>query len=246
MFVPIINELTLSLTNKTFAFSCKRPANTTSGTSLKSRTRNTPGPTHYLASHELFETNLTYLTLPIDAVGVNVSFAVQQKYAENNLIFMFNADVVQNARVVNTSPFSLINQMVGKMGLLQLNSMQISQNKHLTLLVQNSEASRIDGVIRWDMEEFDQESKTREETTFRLECTINLYKEDEANPLPLYKWELVSKYSTFKNTKQKKLILSLSRKHLLSSKFKVSKIEYVFIEISFILEDQYVNLYVLI
>lgn len=97
--MPILNDLTVNLMNKTFSFSFKRPPKTISGTSLKSRSRN-GHLSSSLPEHGFNRKNLSFYDMTIDDLGVNVSLAVQQKYAENNLYFMLEADVVGNTRFV--------------------------------------------------------------------------------------------------------------------------------------------------
>lgn len=105
-------------------------------------------------------------------------------------------------------------------GLLQLNSIQIGQNKFFTLLVHNEEMNLLDGTIRWNVEDLSTDLSQREEKIYKFDLMLS-HKSDGNDPSPKHRWEFDSKFSTFKNSDSKKVIASLSRKELGGTKWKV-------------------------
>lgn len=115
------------------------------------------------------------------------------------------------------------------LGLLQVNSIQIGQDKHLTLLVHNQQKTRLEGSIFYDMEDFSSDPEKKEEKSIRVDIRFS-HKTDENDPIALHKWDFLLKFSTLKRSNVRKVILSLSRKELNGPKWKVSNksIKYLF------------------
>lgn len=105
-------------------------------------------------------------------------------------------------------------------GLLQLNSIQIGQNKYFTFLAHNEELTQLDGIIRWNIEDLSTDPRQKEEKIFKFDLFLN-HKSDRNDPSPKHRWEFLSKVSTFKNSDSKKVIASLGRKELGGAKWKV-------------------------
>lgn len=105
-------------------------------------------------------------------------------------------------------------------GLLQLNSIQIGQNKYFTFIAHNEELTLLDGIFRWNLEDLSTDSTQREDKVFKFDLFLN-HKSDRNDPSPQHRWEFLSKVSTFKNSDSKKIIASLSRKELGGAKWKV-------------------------
>lgn len=104
-------------------------------------------------------------------------------------------------------------------GLLQLNSIQIGQNKYFTFLAHNEEMTQLDGTVRWDIDDLSTDPRQREEKIVKFDVFLN-HKSNRNDPIPTHRWEFLSKTSTFKNSDSKKVIASLSRKELGGGKWK--------------------------
>uniref|UniRef100_A0A336MI65 CSON015062 protein n=1 Tax=Culicoides sonorensis TaxID=179676 RepID=A0A336MI65_CULSO len=218
IFAPMMNEITFNLQNNSLSFSFYRPPALTTGMSLKSRTRNEPKDSYPIIDLSGKE-KIKSLHYFIKDLGVNVSVSIHEDYAHENLEFTLEKDIQANAKILEASSFSPLNRLMDFFGLLQLNSIQIGQNKFFTLLAHNEELTFLDGVIRWDIEDLSTDPKQKEEKIFRFDLSLN-HRSDRNDPSAEHRWEFLSKISTFKNSDSKKVIASLSRKQLGGSKWK--------------------------
>lgn len=97
LFAPLINEITFNLPNNSVSFSFYRPPKLTTGVSFKSRIRNEPSNEYPMIdlSNEEKVKSLHYF---VDDLGVNISMSIQQDYAQENLEFMLEKDILGNAK----------------------------------------------------------------------------------------------------------------------------------------------------
>lgn len=105
-------------------------------------------------------------------------------------------------------------------GLLQLNSIQIGQNKYFTFLAHNEELTLLEGVIRWNIDDLSADRDQKEEKIYKFDLYWS-HKSDRNDPSPKHVWEFVSQLETFKNSDSKRIVASLSRKELGGAKWKV-------------------------
>lgn len=126
-------------------------------------------------------------------------------------------------RVFSKVPFSFINNALTITSLIQLNTIHISRDKHLTILFDNKKRSKIDGSIRWEIDDLSQMASSKEDYVFKVDCQLShrVDLEDNSENKTLHKWEFSSKYSTLKNSKATKMMISLTRKVYNGSKWKV-------------------------
>lgn len=96
-FVPIVNELGLNLAEKTLNFAFYRPSNLTTGVSLMNRVRNTPS-TNYLIPNVIIKKKIKSVSWDLEDIGLNLSMSIQQDYAQENVEFMMESDILRNTR----------------------------------------------------------------------------------------------------------------------------------------------------
>lgn len=109
--------------------------------------------------------------------------------------------------------------------IIQLTSVHISRDKHLTVLLTNQPNSKIEGVFRWDFEDFSHNANVEEKKVLEIQFSLlHLLDFNDPHPKQLHKWEFSSKYSTFKNRSASKAMMSLNRKAIDGDRWKVSLI----------------------
>lgn len=97
LFAPLVNEITLNLPNNSVSFVFYRPPKLTTGVSFKSRIRNEP-VNEYPIIDVSGEEKIKSLHHFVDDLGLNVSMSVQKDYAQENLEFMLEKDILGNAK----------------------------------------------------------------------------------------------------------------------------------------------------
>jgi hypothetical protein len=138
-------------------------------------------------------------------------------------MFLFETDVLDNAKVFTRAPYSIMQNLLTLVSIIQLTSVHISRDKHLTILLTNEPKSKLESVIRWNEENFSQNLAAKEKTVMKIDCTLlHLLDFNDPHPKQLHKWEFSSKYSTFKDSKTSKAMVSLNRKTKNGDKWKVS------------------------
>lgn len=138
-------------------------------------------------------------------------------------MFLFEADVLDNAKVFTRAPYSIMQNLLTLVSIIQLTSVHISRDKHLTILLTNQPNSKLEVVVKWESEDFSQNLIAKEKNVFKIDCSLlHLLEFNDPHPKQLHKWEFSSKYSTFKDSKTSKVMVSLNRKTQSGDKWKVS------------------------
>lgn len=191
----------------------------TSGIALKSRTinfcgsKNTAVETNDLPSHEL----------NLEDIGVNIFVAHNVESSKENLLFFFETDVLDNAKVFTPAPYSIMQNILTLVSIIQLTSVHISRDKHLVIKLTNQPKSKIEGIIRWESEDYSQNAVAKEKDVLKIDFSLlHLLDYNDPHPQQLHKWEFSSKFSSFKNSKTSKAMISLNRKTRDGEKWKVS------------------------
>lgn len=118
-----------------FYFNCRfslyRKDSITSGLALKSRTINNSGGSaksvNDVPTHEL----------KMEDIGVNILVGHNVESSKENIMFLFEADVLDNAKVFTRAPYSITQNLLTVVSIIQLTSVHISRDKHLTILLKN-------------------------------------------------------------------------------------------------------------
>ena len=191
----------------------------TSGIALKSRTINFCGSkltaveTNDLPSHEL----------NLEDIGVNIFVAHNVESSKENLLFFFETDVLDNAKVFTPAPYSIMQNILTLVSIIQLTSVHISRDKHLVVKLTNEPKSKLEGIIRWESEDYSQNAVTKEKDVLKIDFSLlHLLDYNDPHPQQLHKWEFASKFSSYKNSKTSKAMISLNRKTRSGEKWKVS------------------------
>lgn len=188
----------------------------TSGLALKSRTRNSSGSNKFSNDAPNHEFNL-------EDIGINVLIAHNVESSKENLMFLFEADVLDNAKVFTRAPYSVMQNILTLVSIIQLTSVHIARDKHLTILVTNQPKSKLEMSIKWAFEDYTKNPSSKEKNIMKVDCNLlHLLNYNDANPTQLHKWEFSSKYSTFKESTISKAMMSLNRKTISGEKWKVS------------------------
>lgn len=192
----------------------------TSGLALKSRTINFSG-TKQIASKST--NNIPTHELNLEDIGLNIKVGHNVESSKENIMFLFETDVLDNAKVFTRAPYSIMQNILTLVSIIQLTSVHISRDKHLTILLTNKPKSKLEGFIRWESEDFSQSPAAKEKNVIKVDCSlIHLLDFNEPHPKQLHKWEFASKYTTFKDSKTRKAMVSLNRKTKSGDKWKVS------------------------
>lgn len=192
----------------------------TSGLALKSRTVNFSGKKQ-IAIKSINEVPTHKLNL--EDIGVNILVGHNVESSKENIMFLFEADVLDNAKVFTRAPYSIMQNILTLVSIIQLTSVHISRDKHLTILLTNQPNSKLEGVIKWDSEDFSQNLIAKEKNVLKVDCSlIHSIDFNDPSPKQLHKWEFSSKYSTFKDSKASKVMMSINRKTKGGDKWKVS------------------------
>lgn len=168
-------------------------------------------------------TNVPTHELNLEDIGVNILVGHNVESSKENIMFLFEADVLDNAKVFTRAPYSVMQNLLTIVSIIQLTSVHISRDKHLTILITNVPKSKLEGAIRWDSEDFSQNLIAKEKNVLKVDCSLlHLLDFNDPHPKQLHKWEFSSKYSTFKDSKMTKATISLNRKTKGGDKWKVS------------------------
>lgn len=160
----------------------------------------------------------------IDDIGINIFLEHNVESSKENLIFLLESDVHTSAKVFTKTPYSIIQSILTLVSMIQLTSVHIGRDKHLTLRLTNEPKSKLEAVFKWETEDFNQKATAKEERVIKIDCNLFhiLNYDDNENSKLLHRWDFSTKYSTFKNSKASKAIVSLNRKTSDGDKWKVS------------------------
>jgi hypothetical protein len=201
------------------AFYRKEPI--TSGMALKSRTRNYHGNSDASKNKNGVPTS----KFNIDDIGINILVEHNEESSKENLIFLLESDVHTSAKVFTKTPYSIVQNLLTLVSMIQLTTIHIGRDKHFTMRLTNEPKSKLEAVFKWEKEDFIHKATAKEESVIKLDCNLfHILNYDDEHPKQLHKWDFSTKYSTFKNSKASKAIVSLNRKTSEGDKWKVSKI----------------------
>lgn len=159
----------------------------------------------------------------IEDIGVNILIGHNVESSKENVMFLFEADVLDNAKVFSRAPYSVMQNILTLVSIIQLTSVHISRDKHLTILLTNHPKSKIEGVFRWETEDYSQNPIAKERSVIKVDFSLlHILDFNDPHPKQLHKWEFSSKYSTFKDSGASKAMVSLNRKTKDGDKWKVS------------------------
>jgi hypothetical protein len=106
---------------------------------------------------------------------------------------------------------------------VQLNSIHIGRDKHMTLLLTNPQKTKIEGIIRLQTEDLTQTLSSKENQIYKIDCSMSHKTDTQAvEGKTLHKWDLMAKYTTYKNSTTHKIMLSFGRKLHNNQKWKVN------------------------
>lgn len=201
-------------------FSLYRKDSLTSGLALKSRTTNFSGNKQFASKST---NNIPTHEINFEDIGVNILVGHNVESSKENILFLFEADVLDNAKVFTRAPYSIMQNLLTLVSIIQLTSVHISRDKHLTILLTNQPKSKLEVQVKWDSEDFSQNLVAKEKNVFKVDCSLlHLLDFNDPHPKQLHKWEFSSKYSTFKESKTSKAMVSFNRKTQSGDKWKVS------------------------
>uniref|UniRef100_A0A182LXY5 Vitellogenin domain-containing protein n=1 Tax=Anopheles culicifacies TaxID=139723 RepID=A0A182LXY5_9DIPT len=226
VYIPVNNEIVWDIAGKSISYSFYRPENMTSGISLKSRTRNTPANGSTAAETlEPKEEDIAKYGYRIDDLGIQLLARVHQDYTKDNVMFMLETDILDNAKVLTKAPFSLVNNLLRIISLIQLNTIHIGRDKHLTLLIANDQKTLLQGTLKWDTQNYSKQPSVPENEVLRVNLilahTIPKPEGSRDEVKVLHKWDIVSQYTNFKCDRAAQIFFSLTRHEWNSSHWKV-------------------------
>lgn len=199
-----------------FRFSLYRKEPITSGLSLKSRTRS------FFGINEIAKQNheIPVYKFNLDDIGINVLIGHNVESSKENLMFLFESDVATSAKVFTRTPYSIIQNILTVISMIQLTSIHISRDKHLTILLANEPNSKVELGFKYKFEDI---KSPNDGNVVTIDCNLlHIHDYDSVHSKQLHKWEFSTKYTTFKNSKASKAIVSLNRKTINGEKWKVS------------------------
>lgn len=154
---------------------------------------------------------------------MNIKIGHNVESSKENIMFLFETDVLDNAKVFTKAPYSIMQNLLTLVSIIQLTSVHISRDKHLTILLTNEPNTKLEGKVGWEAEDFSHNPAANEKHVVKVDFSLlHLLDFNDAHPKQLHKWELSSKYSTFKDSKTSKAMVSLNRKSMSGDKWKVS------------------------
>uniref|UniRef100_A0A182VEI7 Vitellogenin domain-containing protein n=1 Tax=Anopheles merus TaxID=30066 RepID=A0A182VEI7_ANOME len=226
VYIPVNNEIVWDIAGKSISYSFYRPENMTSGISLKSRTRNTPANGSSAAETlEPKEEDIAKYGYRIDDLGIQLLARVHQDYTKDNVMFMLETDILDNAKVLTKAPFSLVNNVLRIVSLIQLNTIHIGRDKHLTLLIANDQKTLLQGTLKWDTQNYSKQPAVPENEVLRVNLilahTIPKPEGSRDEVKVLHKWDIVSQYTNFKCDRAARIFFSLTRHEWNSSHWKM-------------------------
>jgi hypothetical protein len=167
--------------------------------------------------------NIPTHELNLEDIGVNILIGHNVESSKENILFLFETDVLDNAKVFTRAPYSIMQNILTLVSIIQLTSVHISRDKHLIIKLTNEPNSKLEGIIRWDSDDFSENPIAKEKNVFKVDFSLlHLLDFNDPHPQQLHKWEFSSKYSTFKDSKTSKAMVSLNRKTRSGEKWKVS------------------------
>lgn len=182
---------------------------------MKSRTRNFFGST--VASK--IKNGVPTQEFNIEDIGINLLIEHNAESSREYLEFLLESDVATSAKVFTKTPYSIVQNILTLVSMIQLTSVHIGRDKHLTLQLTNEPKSKLEAVFKWD---FDDSKK--DENSLKLDCVLfHILNYDDEHPKHLHRWEFSTKYSSYKNHKSSKAVMSLVRKTKNDNMWKVSE-----------------------
>lgn len=201
------------------SFSLYRKDSITSGMALKSRTINFSGKKQVATK----SSNVPTHKLNIEDIGVSILVGHNVESSKENIMFLFETDVLDNAKVFTKTPYSIMQNILTLVSIIQLTSVHISRDKHLTILLTNEPNTKLEGKVGWESEDFSNNPAAKEKHVLKVDFSLlHLLDYNDEHPKHLHKWEFSSKYSTFKDSRTSKALLTLNRKSKSGDKWKVS------------------------
>lgn len=187
---------------------------------LKSRTRSFSGNEEIMKESNGVPTH----QFNLEDIGINFVLGHNVESSKENLMFLFESDVATSAKVFTRTPYSIVQNILTLISMIQLTSIQISRDKHLTLLLENEPKSKVEITLKYDVEDFTSKKTAKEERVTKIDCNLLhlLDYDDDLRTQQLHKWEFSTKYTTFKNSKASQSIISFNRKTRSGDKWKVS------------------------
>jgi hypothetical protein len=183
---------------------------------LKSRTRSFSGSKKI----EKESNGVPTYQFNIEDIGLNFVVGHNVESSKENLMFLFESDVATSAKVFTRTPYSIIQNILTLTSMIQLTSVHISRDKHLTLLLTNEPKSKVVINLKYDIE--DLQATAKEERVSKIDCNLlHILNYDDIQTKQLHKWEFSAKYTTFKNSKASQAIMSFNRESR-DDKWKVS------------------------
>lgn len=194
------------------AFYRKEPI--TSGLALKSRTR------IFLGQVDSSKTKNGVPTqeFNIEDIGINLLIEHNAESSKEYVEFLLESDVATSAKFFSKTPYSIVQNILTLVSMIQLTSVHIGRDKHLTLQLTNEPKSKLEAVFKWDYED-----SKKDENVLKIDCNLfHILNYDDEHPKHLHRWEFSTKYSSFKNHKSSKAEMSLVRKTKSDENWKVS------------------------
>lgn len=156
----------------------------------------------------------------IEDIGINLLIKHNAESSKEYLAFLLESDVATSAKVFTKTPYSIVQNILTLVSMIQLTSVHIGRDKHLTLQLTNEPKSKLEAIFKWDFD-----ATKKDENVFKVDCNfLHILNYDDEKPKHLHRWEFSTKYSSFKNHKSTKAVMSLVRKTKNDENWKVSKI----------------------
>lgn len=154
----------------------------------------------------------------IEDIGIDFLIEHNAESSKEYLAFLLESDVATSAKVFTKTPYSIVQNILTLVSMIQLTSIHIGRDKHLTLQLTNEPKSKLEAVFKWDYED-----NKRDENVVKIDCNLfHTLNYDDRHPKELHRWEFSTKYSSFKNHKSGKAVMSLVRKTKSDENWKVS------------------------
>ncbi|XP_037039543.1 vitellogenin-3 [Bradysia coprophila] len=201
VYIPINNELQLH--DMVLSFSFYRPANLTGGFALRSRSlTTTKGLVLQTDAAPFSEVNYPAHVLnravPVEKInyeikdlGLNFTAEVNTVDLGNHMLLLLNSDLKYNTRTITED--TIFDHIVPVVGMFQLNSIHIGNDKQFSLLVHNDESTKIDGQLVINLKEID----------------LNL--NHKINDKVLHSWQVTAKLSEIEDSNKVKIVKVVKR-----------------------------------
>lgn len=103
--------------------------------------------------------------------------------------------------------------LLSLISLIQLNTVHIARDKHVTVLIKNQPKSKIEGSIKFKTEDFSQNATSKESNQLWIDFSLaHLLNYNSKDVQTLHKWEFSSKFTTFKNSSDNEVEVAVIRK----------------------------------